>query len=212
MLPVVEPRLGGQSRHVPSSTLIHPFTQWQTRCQTFTMALPPASPIQRLGVGSLRQQWASPGPSLSTRPSHTRRFLPSRRSTRVGSAHLSSLQPFYISIQESHSVSDLFHLHFTGVLPSPSIGSASPAPPVTDLVPGHDFATLNQEASAQNPPSKRFQQAVSQVHHLLERGDIPELYVSFRSCAGDPLTQPEASSRQAQRLLPAPPKLQDHLR
>jgi cohesin loading factor subunit SCC2 len=68
----------------------------------------------------------------------------------------------------------------SGVLPSPSIGSASPAPPVTDLVPGHDFATLNQEAAAQNPPSRRLQQAVSQVQHLLERGNIPELYVLFR--------------------------------
>lgn len=68
-----------------------------------------------------------------------------------------------------------FHPNSTGVLPPPSIGSASPAPPLTDLVPGFDFAALNQEAAAQNPPSKRFQQALSQVQHLLERGNIPEL-------------------------------------
>ncbi|KAK3306683.1 uncharacterized protein B0T15DRAFT_149792 [Chaetomium strumarium] len=62
----------------------------------------------------------------------------------------------------------------SGVLPSPSIGSASPAPPVTDLVPGLEFAALNQEAATQNAPSKRLQQAVSQVQHLLERGNIPQ--------------------------------------
>ncbi|KAK3294918.1 uncharacterized protein B0H64DRAFT_464040 [Chaetomium fimeti] len=62
----------------------------------------------------------------------------------------------------------------SGVLPSPSIGSATPAPPVTDLIPAHDFATLNQEAAAQKPPSRRLQQAVGQVQHLLERGNIPE--------------------------------------
>ncbi|KAL2015428.1 hypothetical protein VTK56DRAFT_5506 [Thermocarpiscus australiensis] len=62
----------------------------------------------------------------------------------------------------------------SGLLPSPSIGSASPAPPVNDLVPGLDFAALNQEASGQKSPSRRLQQAVSQIQHLLERGDIPE--------------------------------------
>ncbi|KAK4126277.1 ARM repeat-containing protein [Parathielavia appendiculata] len=62
----------------------------------------------------------------------------------------------------------------SSVLPSPSIGVASPASPLTDLVPGDDFAALNQEALTQNPLSKRFQQAVSQVQRLLERGDIPE--------------------------------------
>ncbi|KAK4251443.1 hypothetical protein C7999DRAFT_10719 [Corynascus novoguineensis] len=62
----------------------------------------------------------------------------------------------------------------SGILPSPSISSASPAPPVTDLVPGNDFAALNQEATTHNLPYKRVQQAVSQVQHLLERGNIPE--------------------------------------
>ncbi|KAK4236927.1 protein rad9 [Achaetomium macrosporum] len=61
----------------------------------------------------------------------------------------------------------------SGILLSPSIGSASPARPVTDLVPALDFASLNQEATTQNAPSKRLQQAVSQVQHLLERGNIP---------------------------------------
>ncbi|KAK4145839.1 protein rad9 [Dichotomopilus funicola] len=60
------------------------------------------------------------------------------------------------------------------ILPSPSLGSALPAPPVTDLVPNHDFVTLNQEATAHSPPSKRLQQAVNQVQHLLERGNIPD--------------------------------------
>ncbi|GAB1318854.1 Sister chromatid cohesion protein 2 [Madurella fahalii] len=62
----------------------------------------------------------------------------------------------------------------SSVLPSPSIGSASPAPPVNDLVPSTEFAALNQEALSQDTPSKRLQQMVSQVQHLLERGNIPE--------------------------------------
>ncbi|KAL2166340.1 hypothetical protein VTG60DRAFT_2922 [Thermothelomyces hinnuleus] len=64
----------------------------------------------------------------------------------------------------------------SGVIPSPSISSASPAPPVTDLIPGSDFAALNQEAANHHHslPSKRVQQAVAHVQHLLERGNIPE--------------------------------------
>ncbi|KAL2159890.1 hypothetical protein VTH06DRAFT_2023 [Thermothelomyces fergusii] len=64
---------------------------------------------------------------------------------------------------------------YSGVIPSPSISSASPAPPVTDLIPGNDFAALNQEAASHHAlPSKRVQQAVAHVQHLLERGNIPE--------------------------------------
>jgi hypothetical protein len=87
----------------------------------------------------------------------------------------------------NYSASD-FLTYLVAVLPSPSIGSASPAPPITDLVPGLEFAALNQEAATQNAPSKRLQQAVSQVQHLLERGNIPELYVPVSSMAGLLLT------------------------
>ncbi|KAK4666939.1 Sister chromatid cohesion protein 2 [Podospora pseudopauciseta] len=61
----------------------------------------------------------------------------------------------------------------SSVLPSPSIGSASPAPPVTDLIPSLDFESLNQEAST-NTASRLLQQTVGQVQRLLERGNIPE--------------------------------------
>ncbi|KAK0637257.1 hypothetical protein B0T17DRAFT_481952 [Bombardia bombarda] len=60
------------------------------------------------------------------------------------------------------------------VLPAPSIGSASPAPTVNDLISTQDFDALNQEAQGQAGPSKRLQQTLSQVQHLMERGDITE--------------------------------------
>ncbi|KAK3318403.1 sister chromatid cohesion C-terminus-domain-containing protein [Apodospora peruviana] len=60
------------------------------------------------------------------------------------------------------------------VLPAPSIGSASPAPTLRDLVPNHDFDALNQEGRTQGPPSKRIQHTLSQVQHLMERGNVTE--------------------------------------
>ncbi|KAL2261861.1 hypothetical protein VTK26DRAFT_3153 [Humicola hyalothermophila] len=78
----------------------------------------------------------------------------------------------------------------SGVIPSPSIGSASPAPPLVDLTPHEDFTALNEEASAQSSSSKRLQQAVGQVQHLLERGNIPEF--KFK-------TGPRVSSSAASR-------------
>jgi cohesin loading factor subunit SCC2 len=65
---------------------------------------------------------------------------------------------------------------YSGVLPAPSIGSASPAPSVIDIIPSLDFDALNEEASSQGAPSKRLQQTLSQVQHLIG-GNITELYV-----------------------------------
>ncbi|KAK3905711.1 protein rad9 [Staphylotrichum tortipilum] len=79
----------------------------------------------------------------------------------------------------------------SSVIPSPSIGSASPAPPVTDLVASVDFAALNEESSTENPPSRRFQQALSQVQHLLERGNIPEF--KFKTGPRTTATPPDSS-------------------
>ncbi|KAK4193889.1 protein rad9 [Podospora australis] len=74
----------------------------------------------------------------------------------------------------------------SSVLPSPSIGSALPAPPVTDLIPDADFGRLNQEFAIQNS-TKFSQNALLQVQRLLERGNIPE----FKFKAGP---RPESSS------------------
>ncbi|KAK0714986.1 sister chromatid cohesion C-terminus-domain-containing protein [Lasiosphaeris hirsuta] len=60
----------------------------------------------------------------------------------------------------------------SGVLPAPSIGSASPAPCLNDLIPSQDFETLNNEGRDQKLPSKRLQHTVNQFQHLIERGNI----------------------------------------
>ncbi|KAJ4300415.1 Sister chromatid cohesion protein 2 [Collariella sp. IMI 366227] len=65
-----------------------------------------------------------------------------------------------------------FTLH--EALPYTPFSSIAPFDSVTDLVPGHEFAALNQEATTQGQPSRRLQQAAGQVQHLLERGKIPE--------------------------------------
>ncbi|KAK4134395.1 hypothetical protein BT67DRAFT_422383 [Trichocladium antarcticum] len=79
----------------------------------------------------------------------------------------------------------------SGVIPSPSIGSASPAPPLNDLVPSLDFAALNEEASTTNLSSKTLQQAVGHVQHLLERGNIPE----FKFKTGPKVSSSSATPR-----------------
>ncbi|KAL2153159.1 hypothetical protein VTH82DRAFT_4314 [Thermothelomyces myriococcoides] len=87
----------------------------------------------------------------------------------------------------------------SGVIPSPSISSASPAPPVTDLISGNDFAALNQEAASHHTlPTKRVQQAVAHVQHLLERGNIPE----FKFKTG-PRASPAASETPSRPSLAA---------
>ncbi|KAL2128391.1 hypothetical protein VTI74DRAFT_9247 [Chaetomium olivicolor] len=90
----------------------------------------------------------------------------------------------------------------SGILPTPSIGSASPAPPVTDLVPGHEFAALNQEATTQNQPSRRLQQAVGQVQHLLERGKIPEFKFKTAPNASPTSSTARRSTSLASTLTP----------
>jgi len=181
----VEPRLGGQSRHVPSSTVIHAFNngrpnarhvQWPSPRNPKFRA-PRATTTAHDGLHSALHSLRGP-------PVHA---VFCHRALRLGYASTTShsQQVFSIFLRTFHSD---FPSSFTGILPSPSIGSASPAPPVTDLIPGHDFAALNQEASAQNHPSKRFQQAISQVQHLLERGNIPELYVAIHGRSGNLLT------------------------
>ena len=61
-----------------------------------------------------------------------------------------------------------------GVLPAPSIGSASPAPSLQDLTPSHEFDSLNQEILAKGLASKKAQQTLGQVQRLIERGNITE--------------------------------------
>jgi len=131
------------------------------------------------GVSSSSSQGGQPPPTMAfTRPFTLYEALPY--------TPFSSIAPFdsgrFSQPHEcghsriSRYVQLLTHLFLSpGIIPSPSISSASPAPPVTDLVPGNDFAALNQEATTHNLPYKHVQQAVSQIQHLLERGNIPEL-------------------------------------
>lgn len=52
------------------------------------------------------------------------------------------------------------------IIPDPSIGSGSPAEPVTNLFPRHEFDNLNNEAtSGQEQASKNIKQAVDFVIH-----------------------------------------------
>ncbi|EAA32551.1 hypothetical protein GE21DRAFT_6680 [Neurospora crassa] len=59
------------------------------------------------------------------------------------------------------------------ILPTPSIGAASPAPSLIDLLNTQDFDGLNQELH-NTGPSKRVQHTLSQVQHLIERANITE--------------------------------------
>lgn len=62
------------------------------------------------------------------------------------------------------------------ILPSPSIGS--PAPSITDSISRQYFDLLNQEAESQPTTSKRLQQSLKQLHHLIsQRSETTELYV-----------------------------------
>ncbi|KAK3391072.1 hypothetical protein B0H63DRAFT_520266 [Podospora didyma] len=83
----------------------------------------------------------------------------------------------------------------SAVLPAPTIGSASPAPSLNDIVPSQDFDALNQEGQGLDPPSKRFQQTVNQVQHLLERGNITEFKFKTGPKGGSnsPASRPSSS-------------------
>jgi hypothetical protein len=76
------------------------------------------------------------------------------------------------ALYENCAFSDCFHN--AGVLPAPSIASASPAPNLRDIAPSHDFDALNQEP-------KRMQHTVNHLQHLMERNGVTELYV-FPCC------------------------------
>lgn len=163
---------------MPSPAVIfHSLPQWQTRGQATTMGHPTALRIPVPKVLRRRPEQLSRGHSHSMKRFPTHPSPRSRPSIRVGppTLYLRLVLFFCISEGRFHSLTITLCL---GVLPSPSIGSASPAPPVNDLIPGTEFAALNQEALSQDHPSKRLQQMVSQVQHLLERGNIPELYVT----------------------------------
>ncbi|KAK0619825.1 putative SCC2 protein [Immersiella caudata] len=62
----------------------------------------------------------------------------------------------------------------SGILPAPTIGSASPAPSLIDLVSSQEFDALNQEALGHDPLPRRLQQTVNQVQHLMERNGSTE--------------------------------------
>ncbi|KAK0718261.1 hypothetical protein B0T26DRAFT_712582 [Lasiosphaeria miniovina] len=65
----------------------------------------------------------------------------------------------------------------SGLILPPSIGAASPAPSLNDLISSQDFDALNQEAQTHDTASKRLQQTMSQLQHLIKRTAITELYV-----------------------------------
>ncbi|KAK3323960.1 hypothetical protein B0T19DRAFT_373007 [Cercophora scortea] len=86
----------------------------------------------------------------------------------------------------------------SSVLPAPSIGSASPAPSVNDLISTQDFDALNHEAQVQGSHSKRLQQTLNQVQHLLKQGNITE----FKFKTGPKATAATSTSRAAAGLAP----------
>ncbi|KAK0643538.1 putative SCC2 protein [Cercophora newfieldiana] len=61
-----------------------------------------------------------------------------------------------------------------GVLPAPSIGTASPAHSLVDIVPSQEYDALNQEALGHDQQSRRLQQTLNQVQHLMDRGAVTE--------------------------------------
>ncbi|KAK1759475.1 sister chromatid cohesion C-terminus-domain-containing protein [Echria macrotheca] len=62
----------------------------------------------------------------------------------------------------------------SGLLPAPSIGSASPAPSLSDIVPSHDFDGLNEQARTGEGFSKHLQQTVNQVQQIIKHNKVTE--------------------------------------
>ena len=153
---------------------------WQTLGPPCTMALRRA--IQMLLLDRRRPSHA---PSLSTRPSPTHRLPQSYRLTRVSSQL--SLQPSPppllfaklspLTSSTCWALSNRLSSFVTGILPTPSIRSASPAPSLSGLVSRQEYDALNQEAARSDAVSKRLQQSAHQVQQLIERASVTELYV-----------------------------------
>ncbi|KAK4165974.1 protein rad9 [Cladorrhinum sp. PSN259] len=73
----------------------------------------------------------------------------------------------------------------SSVLLAPTIYSASPAAPLTDLVSNVDLISLNEECANYNE-TRRLPQSISQVQHILERAKLPEY--KFKTGPRDAIT------------------------
>jgi cohesin loading factor subunit SCC2 len=60
------------------------------------------------------------------------------------------------------------------IIPTPNLGSASPATALTDTVATSDFETLNAELRSGQPASKRLEHALASLHNLLDPKRLPE--------------------------------------
>ncbi|KAK2070283.1 hypothetical protein P8C59_004791 [Phyllachora maydis] len=65
------------------------------------------------------------------------------------------------------------------LLPTPSIGSAAPAPSLVDLISASDWESINQEVATEARPSKRVQQTAGQITSLL--GKISSTEYKFKT-------------------------------
>ncbi|KAH8912796.1 ARM repeat-containing protein [Coniochaeta sp. PMI_546] len=112
------------------------------------------------GVPSGRPQPHRPPPSAQ----HTQ--VPSRQDAFNRPFTIQEALPYtpFTSIAPIHS----------DVIPTPNLGSGSPATELTDAVATTDFEALNAELRSGQPPSKRLEQAIASFHNLLDPKRLPE--------------------------------------
>jgi cohesin loading factor subunit SCC2 len=64
------------------------------------------------------------------------------------------------------------------IIPIPTLGNGSLAPPVLDLVSKDDFDSLNKEVQEAPMGAQRLEQSLATMQHLLDPKRIPQLYVN----------------------------------
>ncbi|KAB5540504.1 hypothetical protein GE09DRAFT_1037811 [Coniochaeta sp. 2T2.1] len=112
------------------------------------------------GVPNGRHQPHRPSPSSQPAPASSRQDAFSRPFT------IQEALPYtpFTSIPPIHS----------DIIPTPNLGSASPATDLTDAISTADFDALNAELLNGQPPSKRLEQAIASFHSLLDPKLLPE--------------------------------------
>lgn len=108
------------------------------------------------GVGSLHEE--SNVAATISRPFTLQQALPySPQTSTVPFIPCTQIYPACLCVCKTNQIPD--------IIPDPTIGSGSPAEPVSNLFPRHEFDNLNNEASGQDQSSKNIKQAVDFVLH-----------------------------------------------
>lgn len=133
------------------------------------------------GVPSGRPQPHRPPPSSQhaqvpsrqdafNRPFTIQEALPYTPFTSIAPIHSGTNPPLLCSSYYWHTLL----MAGTDIIPTPNLGSGSPATELTDAVATTDFEALNAELRNGQPASKRLEQAIANLHNLLDPKRLPE--------------------------------------